>query len=271
MDNPEKCHDHSEIPDSWPTPDELQKYQQDVRERFTQNIESGRVSRDRRLARAYWLAYEHEAMHLETFLYMLIQSSRVLAPPGVAVPDFDVEAREAAARRTENEWHRIPECEVVLGLNDPENDDGPDRYFGWDIERPQQKLKVKMFEAQSRPISNGDYARFLEDTQANHVPASWTVKGTLANGTTLNGAGEGGPSMAFIESKAVRTVYGSISLKYALDWPVMASYDELAAYARWANGRIPTMEEARSIYNFVNTNELAPPEKPGELISAVNG
>lgn len=251
--------------------EELQKYQHDIRERFTENIDSGRALDDRRLARAYWLAYEHEAMHLETFLYMLIQSSRVLAPPGAPAPDFPQLARKAAESRSANSWHRIPESDIVVGLDDPENDEGPDRYFGWDIERPQRKVHVPPFEAQSRPISNGEYAKFLEDTHAKHVPASWVVEGSQVDGTASNRVGKTTPSTAFVEAKAVRTVYGSIPLMYALDWPVMASYDELAAYARWANGRIPTMEEAKSIYNFVDIKKLAPPEKPGELISAVNG
>jgi L-histidine Nalpha-methyltransferase / hercynylcysteine S-oxide synthase len=276
VDNPEKCHDHSEIPDSWPALDELQKYQLDVRARFIESIESGRLLSDRRLARGYWLAYEHEAMHLETFLYMLIQSSRILPPPGATLPNFEQLAIQAGKLRDENQWHRIPHSDIVLGLDDPENDDGPDRFFGWDIERPPRKVQVATFEAQSRPISNGDYAKFLEETYAKHVPASWIVKKSLTNGVTTNDIATKGtasiePSAHFVEDKSVRTVYGSVPLKFALDWPVMASYDELAAYARWAGGRIPTVEEARSIYNYVETNKLAPPEKPGELISAVNG
>jgi hypothetical protein len=62
-----------------------------------------------------------------------------------------------------------------------------------------------------------------------------------------------------------------VPLKYALDWPVMASYDELAAYAKWANGRIPTFEEVRSIYNYVETSKLDAQKVPSKLISAVNG
>lgn len=232
---------------------------------------------DRRLARGYWLAYEHEAMHLETFLYMLIQSSRVLPPPGRSKPDFARLAHVAAERRGQNEWHRVPESKVVLGLNDPENDDGPDRYFGWDIERPSRTVAVKAFEAQSRPISNGEYARFLEDTHAESLPASWIVQGETMNGCGgLDRAGStlhspDVASAAFVEGKSIRTVYGLVPLKYALDWPVMASFDELASYATWANGRIPTVEEAKSIYNFVEAKKLQAPEKPGELISAVNG
>ena len=52
----------------------------------------------------------------------------------------------------------------------------------------------------------------------------------------------------FLEGKAVRTVYGAVPLRDALDWPVFASYDELAGCAAWMGGRIPTLEEARSIY-----------------------
>lgn len=203
---------------------------------------------------------------------MLIQSSRVLPPPGGSVLDFAQLAREAAGLRTENQWHSIPESKIVLGLDDPEDNNGPDRYFGWDVERPSRTVMVSAFEAQSRPISNGEYARYLEATGAKDLPASWVVADLMPNGTTEPGSEDStAPSAVFVMGKSVRTVYGAVPLKYALDWPVMASYDELAAYARWANGRIPTMEEARSIYNFVNLNKLAPPEKPGELISAVNG
>lgn len=49
----------------------------------------------------------------------------------------------------------------------------------------------------------------------------------------------------------VRTLYGLVPLKHALDWPVTASYDELAGCANWMNARIPTFEEARSIYSYV--------------------
>ena len=57
---------------------------------------------------------------------------------------------------------------------------------------------------------------------------------------------------AYLEGKSVRTVYGRVPLKFALDWPVFASYDELAGCASWMGGRIPTAEEARSIYSHVD-------------------
>lgn len=276
VDDPTKCHDHSEIPDTWPALGELTSYQNRVRGRFIENVKLGRDKESRRLARAYWLAYEHEAMHLETFLYMLIQSNRVLPPPGNPLPDFKKLASEAAERRSENKWHRIPQSTISMGLEDAENDEGPDRYFGWDIERPPRTVEVKAFEAQSRPISNGEFASFLESTRAQTLPASWVTRQTksaLSNGH-VNESHENDAntvSDGFLDGKSVRTVYGPVALKYALDWPVMTSYDDLAKYATWANGRIPTAEEARSIYNYVDARKTDALEKPGELISAVNG
>ncbi len=280
MDNPELCHDHSEIPDSWPPLNEILDYSERVRARIVGSIVSGQAYNDRKLSRALWIAYDHEAMHLETFLYMLLQSERILPPPGEGVRDFKAMAIDAESRRVENMWHTVPANEVILGLDDPENDLGPDRFFGWDNERPSRRVKVHQFEAQSRPISNGEYARFLEVTHKNTLPASWTTSKTPRASEFTNGMnGANGhlsdilkmATSSFMEGKAVRTVYGLVPLKYALDWPVMASYDELAAYADWSGGHIPTLEEARSLYQYVEEQRGILHNVPSKLISAVNG
>jgi formylglycine-generating enzyme required for sulfatase activity len=258
------------------------EYQVRVRKRVLQQTDIAKS--DRKVGRALWLAFEHEAMHLETFLYMLLQSERVLPPPGQALPDFKFLAATAYHNRVANKWHRVPASIVTLGLDDPENDFGPDRFFGWDNERPSRKSAVTELEAQARPISNGEYARFLERSGFELLPASWSVSGTTGTWTGANGvlskSHQNGyanhlrseePSEGFVHGKFVRTVYGPVPLEYALDWPVMASYDELAAFAKWSNGRIPTLEEARSIYSYVNATRKEAAKKPSSLISAVNG
>jgi L-histidine Nalpha-methyltransferase / hercynylcysteine S-oxide synthase len=285
VDNPEICHEHSEIPDSWPPMDEINQYQFDVRDRILSLIHSGTARRNRRLGRGLWLAFEHEAMHLETFLYMLLQSERVLPPPGVNEPDFRGLALEAKHRRVPNRWHQVPDSKVVVGIDDPENDLGPDRFFGWDNERPSRYITVGAFEAQSRPISNGEYARFLEMTGRKALPVSWTTKapeGAYTNGVNgikingeingiVNGDSRNIASKTFTKGISIRTVFGLVPLEYALDWPVMASYDELAAFAKWSHARIPTLEEVRSIYNYVKAEKEMAQNYPSKLISAVNG
>lgn len=284
VDNPELCHEHSELPDTWPPLEEMLDYQARVRGRIIDALTSGQASTGRKLARSLWLAFEHEAMHLETFLYMLLQSERVLPPPGHVVPDFAAMALQASRDRSTNSWHKVPSTEFVVGLDGPEDDDRPDRYFSWDNERPSRKVQVGAFEVQSRAISNGEYAQFLEDTGFELLPSSWSTKnvdGSLTDGAgkvalsrTANGvdtADKGVASQQFIEGKCVRTVFGLVPLEYTLDWPVMASYDEVASFARWAGGRVPSYEEAKSVHHYAESQKAESINVNSSLISAVNG
>ena len=201
-------------------------------------------------------------MHLETLLYMLLQSDKT-RPPGV-VPDFEILAKQARKAAVPNEWIKVPASTISVGMDDPENDEGPDRYFGWDNEKPRRSVDVPAFEAQARPLTNKDYARFLDHTNQDKVPASWIFSDSNGyhsqepsvngNGVYLNG---NSPLLtdAYLNGRFVRTVYGPVPLKHALDWPIFASYDELARCAEWMNGRIPTVDEARSIYNYVDINK----------------
>ena len=222
-------------------------------------------------------------MHLETLLYMLLQSDKTRPPPGIA-PDFEAMAKQARKAAVPNEWIKVPASTITVGMNDPESDDGPDRYFGWDNEKPQRSVNVPAFEAQARPLSNEDYARFLEQTGRDALPASWTTEGRLCSSSKTEGVphvnGNGvylhGSSLqltdAYLNGVFVRTVYGPVPLKDALDWPIFASYDELSRCAAWMNGRIPTADEARSIYSYVDVNKNKYVDSIlTKKVSAVNG
>ena len=179
-----------------------------------------------------------------------------------------------------NQWIRIPAQTLTIGMDDPENEKGPDRYFGWDNEKPKRRTNVHAFDAKARPLTNGDFARFLSVNNDCDVPASWTSSlkrnssdpnKEPSNGSYINGA-DSSLTEVFLNGKFVRTVFGPVPLKHALHWPVMASYDELARCAKWMNGRIPTAEEVRSIYHYVDTNRR---EERGSILtketSALNG
>lgn len=280
VDDPEKCHAHSEIPDTWPPLDEILIHQQKVRERAESLYASGAVEGSHSVARAMWLGFEHEAMHLETLLYMLVQSDKVLPPPGTAIPDFAALAKRSTANAVENKWFTIPEIDISIGLDDPENDKTTERYFGWDNEKPARSVHVKAFRARARPITNGEYAAYLSKTGKTTIPASWCEKQRLSDAaravekrdSTMNGFhNANGASADITDGKYVKTVYGTVPLKYALGWPVVASYDEVAGCAQWMGGRIPTLEEARSIYNYVETSKSKEVQALGNNIPAVNG
>lgn len=222
-------------------------------------------------------------MHLETLLYMLLQSDQTLPPPGVA-PDFAPLGKQARKAAIPNQWIPVPASTFNVGLEDPENDEGPDRYFGWDNEKPQRLVDVPAFEAQARPLTNEDYAIYLYHTGQDAVPASWVSQSgshsmsvnqreSVVNGHSCYQDGRSSPlTDAYLAGKSVRTVYGPISLEHVLDWPVFASYDELSGCAMWMNGRIPTLDEVRSIYNYVDRNKNKKTDSINtKKVSAVNG
>lgn len=262
VDNPEQCHAHSEIPDTWPPLEEMLAYQERVRQRVKDIYDRGDAATPKG-ARCLWLGYEHEAMHLETLLYMLVQSDKTRPPSATPEPIFSTLAEQDASQTIENQWFSIPDQDIIIGMDDPETESGPPRYFGWDIEKPPRRAHVKAFQAKARPITNGEYAEYIQQT-GKETPASWK---SLSKHDGRNGLTNGVSS--FVEDKAVRTVWGDVPLKFALNWPVAASYDELSACATFMGGRIPTIEEARSIYRFVELNkEKAAAD--GRTIPAVN-
>lgn len=253
VDDPERCHGHSEVPDEWPPLHEINDYQQRVRDRVRFILKSGQAETDLTVARALWLGFEHEAMHLETFSYMLLQSDKTIPPPGVPVPDFKEEARCAAAHAVPNHWFHIPAQTLSIGLDEPENHLPLDS-FGWDNEKPRRTIQTAAFEAQGRPITNGEYASFLEQTDGREIPASWLAMPEEQQSQNVheNGSSNGTetPGSRLLSDYAVRTIYGPVLLRYAADWPVIASYDQLAQYAAWRNCRLPMFEEAQSIYYY---------------------
>jgi hypothetical protein len=186
VDNPEQVHAHSEVPDEWPPLDEILDYQSRVRQRVADLYKTGHAYSDAWTGRVLWLGFEHEAMHLETLLYMLLQSDKTLPPAGTVKPDFQQLAAQAQQAAVDNEWFDIPAQKISIGLDDPDTADGPLRHFGWDVEKPVREVDVKALKAKARPITNEEYARYLSSTGNHSLPASWKLdeQSNGANGFT---------------------------------------------------------------------------------------
>ncbi|KAK7217369.1 hypothetical protein V2G26_005372 [Clonostachys chloroleuca] len=265
VDNPELCHQHSEIPSEWPHVQDILAYQERVRARLISLYKNGEENIVRAVGRAIWLGFEHEIMHIETLLYMMLQSSKTLPPPHRERPNFEKLAEAAVKARVKNEWFDIPSQAIIIGLDDPEEGTDLDVHYGWDNEKPAREETVHAFQAKGRPISNEEYAKYMIASKLEQGPASWFVP----EARPIN---PDEPFETFLEGRFVRTVYGPVPLNLALDWPVFASYDELAPCAAWMGGRIPTFEEARSIYAYADRlkKDLLK-SKLANKVPAVNG
>lgn len=276
VDDPTHCHAHSEVPENWPALPDILEYTTNVRRRTTELYSQGSAAHQPALVRrALWVAFEHEVMHLETLLYMLLQSDSTLPPPGTVNPDFfagrDLERRDA------NPWVDIPALELIVGLDDPEEpEEETPHNFGWDNEKPARKVEVAPFTVRAAPITNEEYARYLRATNSNEVPASWMAGKPLGDG--LRTVDDAGADMdadlkQFIDANYVRTVYGPVPLRLAGDWPVIASYNELERAAKWMGGRIPTRDEVQAIYQYAEDTGKTTMggKKLSGRIDAVNG
>ncbi|KAK6340627.1 hypothetical protein TWF696_008951 [Orbilia brochopaga] len=269
VDDPTQCHSHSAIPDSWPALEEIKDCQVRVRERV-RSLYPLTTSTPVGVQRALWLGFEHEVMHLETLLYMLLQHDLTLPPPGVPVPDFRAEyILDSTKPSNAEEWMKIPGRQNTLGVEDREKEGG---HFAWDNERPPIQKSVTSFEAFSRPITNGEYALYLNATNSKELPKSWIADGRNALTDTIAKVDESIDVPEAFKGLFVKTVFGPVPLTYAQHWPAIASYDELNGCANWMGGRLPTREELQVIYDHVEfVKKDLEAKKLSAMIDAVNG
>ncbi|KAG8763227.1 hypothetical protein FRC11_005338, partial [Ceratobasidium sp. 423] len=242
VDDPTQIHPHSEVPDKdedWPSLEEILAFRDRVRARLMRlydDFESGKRILTRTIGRVLWMTYEHETLHAETLLYMLIQrAGSGTIPPATIVPDWKTLAKvwDAEIRASSNvpTLVRIGPSEVTVGHDDFESEDAsaPEGWessyeFGWDNEHPKRSISIGSVDVSTRPITNGDYLAFLSKSRLGEkdLPASWVrVKDEIH----------------------VRTLYGPVEFDVAKHWPLVASYDEIANYARAQGGRLPTEAE----------------------------
>lgn len=187
------------------------------------------------------MTHEHEIMHAETLLYMLIQSASTRPPTSNALPQWDVLSRMWQKQVESSNLLTIENGSIEYGHDDLEAEDpkftSKDQWanheFGWDIENPKVASRYTTFKIETLPITNIDYLKFLGgqhaiDTLAeDNLPASWVKIGG---------------------DWKVRTLYGPVGLDVAGHWPLIASKVEIESYAKSKGGRLPTEVELRAFW-----------------------
>ncbi|KAJ3061194.1 hypothetical protein HDU99_005639, partial [Rhizoclosmatium hyalinum] len=250
INDPSIVHPHSKVPDTWPTLSEILEYSEKCKTRIRKHLrdhESGAVPTSGPLARILWMSYEHYAMHLETFLYMLVQSPNCLPPKGIQAPVHLFRKHTSPVKPIAPATLRpisFPQgaTSLSIGHNDAENDDNArtniaNHEFGWDNEHPLRNIQIppqilsNTIKVQSRKVTIGEYAAFLSTTPSPNpslIPSSWTpTSGTYT----------------------VKTVFGPVPYTRVLNWPANVSYDQAAAYAKYISTktgklhRLPTEPE----------------------------
>jgi len=70
VDNPDNCHDHSEIPDEWPALSEILSFRARVCARITELYQNGTAWSSRKVGRAFWIGFEHEGSQFPRLVFL---------------------------------------------------------------------------------------------------------------------------------------------------------------------------------------------------------
>ncbi|KAJ3116728.1 hypothetical protein HK100_000995, partial [Physocladia obscura] len=264
VDNPTICHPHSKVPDEWPPLSEIADYAEKCKARLRRVLKScgdGKTASGL-LARILWMAYEHYAMHLETFLYMLVQSPRMLPPKDVQIPMNLFRRNPSTVVPAPSAFLlKIPiptgKNHIFVGHNDSEHKDATrvdnnSHVFGWDNEHPHRQERIPdgvisgKTKIQSRQVTIGEYRVFLESQQKNETNCFRDV-----NNANLK------PASWTDDCKHVKTAFGLVEIDRVSNWPVYVSGMQAAAYAAEISARegkqwrVPTEIELQCARTFL--------------------
>ena len=247
VEDPSKCHDHSEVPDEWPSIEAVRAYDAKVHDRIRRVFEQIKVRTDgkvdpgmHRLGRQLSVCLEHTIMHAETYIYMLVQLGRVLLPKSF-MPAYLRSESHVSKPISSASWIDIQPGQVASGIDNYESNDDKgsepiEIEFGWDNETPVRSYQVtSRFQAQSRPVTCHEYLCFLKtihnvDERKQLVPGSWVE---LKEG-----------------EYALLTLFGPVEVERCMNCPVTLSHklaEKFQDYLRASLGdnsvRIPTEDE----------------------------
>jgi formylglycine-generating enzyme required for sulfatase activity len=149
-----------------------------------------------------------------------------------------------------NDLLEIPAGRATLGLSR-----GASAPFGWDNEFESSIVTVPRFKISKFMISNAEFLRFVEDGGYQNSkywsPEDWRWKQLSAVRHPVFWKQEG-------STWSYRGMFEE--LPFRSNWPVYVSHAESSAYARWANGCLPTEAQwHRAAYGTPEGTERAYP------------
>lgn len=141
----------------------------------------------KRIGRVLFMTLEHEAMHAETLLYMLLQRAGkgTMPPVGFIAPPWTSLAYNwDSTLLPTSKTVTLGPTTLCLGHDDQEGHDSNapedlDHEFGWDNEHPQREITVGQFKIEWRPVTNGEFFKFYLNEGRDKVdfPSSWVENG----------------------------------------------------------------------------------------------
>lgn len=249
--DPSICHPHSEVLSSWPPYEDIIEYKKRVRDEVLKRIETSNKDEQK----VFYMILEHEFMHQETLMYMLIHLNDIKCQwPNKRITNTDINIKK--------EKVFIEGGKVILGKNE-------DSKFAWDNEIPQREYTVNSFLMDNLNVTIGEFLEFVLEghynDEKNWTEDNWKWKQSInlqhpILWKKING------------SFYIKTLEGIKPIEETLKWPVLVSYAEASAYAKWKYAFIPNeMEYQRAVYTTKDGTVRKYPWGDEEPIPGVHG
>lgn len=214
-----------------PTRREMERYLNTVRDEVWRVLDSARFEDEDPLLRnayLFHLVLQHEYQHQETLAYLfhLLDPQKKIRPQPAAPPEQADETREATG-----DMVSVPAGSFQMGAVWNE--------FAYDNELPVREVYVPAFRIGRHPVTNSEYARFVEDGGYSRREF-WSDEGWSHRER------EGWTAPLYwtrdVKLWRQRSMFEEAELK--ANHPVVGlSWYEAEAYARFAGKRLPTEAE----------------------------
>ncbi len=214
---------------AWPGTEVVRDYRDRVRAEITELLSDPAFPRDGESVVA--MVVEHELMHHETLQYMFQELDHGLKRGAPSAQRPATNRPLAAARAIE-----IDAGDVVLGAR------RGSLAFGWDNEFEAHGVEVEHFWIDERPVTNADYREFVE-CGGYAEPGFWRDEDWAWRLRRCVHRPHGWLPDADRGGFRVRGLFADVAFEHAADGPVMVSWAEASAYARWRGARLPTEAE----------------------------
>ncbi len=223
---------------SRPSLAEVLEYRGEVDARIASLLQSGTVEDE--LAHVLVLGTHHEQQHQELLLTD-IKHAFWMNP---LAPAYRSDLVKVAAEARELRWHRRAETVVEIGAPAwPQS-----QAFAFDSESPRHRVVVPAHDLASRPVSNAEYAAFVDDGGYEHaeywLSAGWDLLQAQRWQRPMYWHADGGQEFT-LDGWRERDPHAPVC---------HVSMYEADAYARWADARLPTEAEWEQAAAQVDVN-----------------
>lgn len=247
---------------SWPTPEAVQHYRDQVKHQVIQFIQQMPLTLPITWQDPAWailMGIEHERIHLETSSVLIRQLPINWVTPQASWPICPL-GRTRLEEVPANGLLDQPGGEIVLGKQDD--------FYGWDNEYGQQVIQLKPFKASKMLVSNAEFYHFILD--GGYQQQQWWDD----EGWRWNNFAEADKPTFWVgdikqpDQLKLRVLAEEVPLPW--DWPAEVNQLEASAFCRWKAAKTGRSIQLPSEAEWYQLRQQVPGDHPDWQVAPGN-